>query len=146
MLCVNSYPKAYVDDCRARIDAQLSTYRALLKAARTGAGGEAGLATATARFEPPFFGHLVIALEAFFMHRSRALEQKDGNAMNEVRMLAASLIQHGGVLTADKTIKYDPAKSVLKLKIGEPIGLAEADFARLAKAYFAAIAGTFQGA
>ena len=145
MLCVNSYPKAYVDDCRARVDGQLSTYRALLKAAHKGADDDAPLATATARFEPPFFGHLVIALDAYFMHRSRTLEQKDGNAMNEVRMLAASLIQHAGVLTADKTIKYDPAKSVLKLKIGEPIALAEADFARLAKAYFAAIAATFQG-
>ncbi len=65
--------------------------------------------------------------------------------MNEVRMLAASLIEPGRVLGADKTIKYDPAKSVLKLKIGEPIRLAEADFARLARAYFAAIAATFQG-
>ncbi len=67
MLCVNRYPKAYVDDCRARVDAQLSTYRALLKAARAGVGNEAGLASATERFEPPFFGHLVIALDAYFI-------------------------------------------------------------------------------
>ena len=42
MLCVNSYPKVYVDDCRARVDAQLSAYRSLLKAAHKGAGDDAG--------------------------------------------------------------------------------------------------------
>ncbi|MEO5821918.1 MAG: hypothetical protein ABIT71_15550 [Vicinamibacteraceae bacterium] len=153
MLSVNSYPKAFVDACRTRIDDQVAAYRALLKAAGTSArktagkaaGADAGVAAAAARFEPPFFGHLVIALDAGFMHRSRTLEQKDGNAMNEVRMLSASLVQHGGILAADKTIKYDPATSVLKVKVGDPITIDQAGFVRLAAAYFAAIAATFQG-
>ncbi len=33
-------------------------------------------------------------------------------------------------MCADKTIKYDPAKSVLKCRIGDKITLNEADFAR----------------
>jgi hypothetical protein len=37
---------------------------------------------------------------------------------------------------ADKTIKYDPAKSVLKYKIGAEISLNEKSFATLSKAFF----------
>ena len=64
-------------------------------------------------------------------------------ASAEVRMLAASLLEHGGVLTADSTIKYNPDKAVLKLPIGAPIRLTEAGFTALAEAYFADLTAKF---
>jgi hypothetical protein len=50
----------------------------------------------------------------------------DGNPLNEVRMLCDSILRNGGVLAADKTIKFNPAQSVLKLRVGDPITLTEA--------------------
>lgn len=42
-------------------------------------------------------------------------------------------------MCADKTIKFDPAKSVLKYKVGDEIKLNEEDFALISKAFFAEI-------
>ena len=43
------------------------------------------------------------------------------------------------VLSADKTIKYDPGKSVLNIRVGDEIKLKAADFKVLAAAFFAEI-------
>jgi hypothetical protein len=43
------------------------------------------------------------------------------------------------VMSADKTIKYDPAKSVLKYRFGDEIKLRQAGFMLLSKAFFAEI-------
>lgn len=60
-------------------------------------------ATARARgFEPMFFNHFVMALDNYFVHRARNLEGKDGNPLNEVRLLANSPMSSGGVLTDKK--------------------------------------------
>ena len=48
-------------------------------------------------------------------------------------------MQNGGALSADKTIRLNAAKSVLKYQVGDEIRLSEADFLRLAEAYFAEI-------
>jgi len=64
---------------------------------------------------------------------------KDGNPLNEVRMLCNSMMTNHNILGADKTIKYDPAKSVLKYRFGDQIKLNEADFTRLSGAFFAEI-------
>ena len=58
-------------------------------------------------------------------------------------MLCDSILQKDGVMTADKTIKFDPAKSVLRLQPGDEIRLSEADFVRLSNAFFAEIAAKF---
>ncbi len=137
MLCINEYPGVYVDACRARITSQLASYKSLVKAVPGNATG------ARAAFESHFFNHLVVVLDASFAHRSRTLELKDGNPLNEVRMLAASILQHDAVLTADRSIKYDPTRSVLGLAVGAPIRLTESDFATLSKAYFAEIEAKF---
>ena len=134
MLAMSSYPTPYIEGCRAQMQAQLAAYRALVAAAP---------GPALAEFEPLFFNNLVLVLETCFMHRTRAVEKKDGNPLNEVRMLAASLLEHGGVLTADSTIKYNPDKAVLKLPIGAPIRLTAAGFTALAEAYFAALTAKF---
>ncbi len=43
------------------------------------------------------------------------------------------------MMCADKTIKYDPTKSVLKSRVGDEIKLNEADYMRLSSAFFAEI-------
>ena len=136
MLCMNAYPAAYVDACRACMTAQLAAWGKLRPSVKDAATLEA--------FATPFFNHLVIVLDSCFVHRSRTLELKDGNPMNEVRMLAASILQHGAVLTTDPSIKYKPAAAVLGLNIGDRIALTETQFKSLSDAYFAAIARTFR--
>lgn len=46
---------------------------------------------------------------------------------------------NGATLAADTTIKLNPATSTLKLRVGDEIGLDEADFRLLADAFFAEI-------
>ncbi len=147
MLCVNSYPKAYIDQCRSQMESQLVAYKGLAAAAKKQAGkDDKALNAALRSFDPLFFNNLVFVLDASFVHRSRTLEGKDGNALNEVRMICNSILQGGGVMTADKTIKFDPAKSILKIPVGHEIKLSEADFGLLCQAFFAEIEARFSSA
>jgi hypothetical protein len=52
-------------------------------------------------------------------------------------MLCDSMLRSQGVLNADKTIKYTPETSVLKLRIGDEIRLDEKQFLALFEAFFA---------
>jgi hypothetical protein len=106
MLCVNRYTTDYIDECRTRMDAQLAAYRALVATRQR-------QTWPSNRSSRCFFANLVVALEGSFVHRSRTLELKDGNALNEVRTLSNSIINNR-VMAADKTIKYDPSKSVFE--------------------------------
>ncbi len=137
MLGMRTYPKNYVADCRAHIDANVKAYRDLLSATRKDA------VAAVKAFEATFFSDLVLVLDEFFVHRLRAVEGKDGNALNEVRMLSQSIMNNHGVLQADKTITYDPAKSVLKYAIGDQVKLTEEDFVRLSDAFLSEIETKF---
>ena len=40
------------------------------------------------------------------------MEGKDGNPLNEVRILCNSMMNNNNKMCADKTIKFDSAKSV----------------------------------
>lgn len=82
---------------------------------------------------------MILTLDSHFIHRARALEKKDGNPLNEVRMLTSLIMNNNSVMCADKTIKYDPAKSVLKRRVGDRITLNEAEFTRLGSAFLAEI-------
>ena len=135
MLGMNKYPKKYIDEARANIDSLLSQYRKLAKSA--------GSSPALNALEPNLFNHLVLVLDQYFVHRLRGQEGKDGNPLNEVRMLCNSIMLNQGVLKADGTIKYHAADAVLKLEIGARIALDEAGFSRLAKAYFEEIGKKF---
>jgi hypothetical protein len=83
MLMVSSYAKDYVDACRAKVTAQLASYRKVL------AGKPAGRET----FEHQFFNHMILALDHYFVHRGRAM---DGNPLNEVRMLCDAIMENEG--------------------------------------------------
>ncbi len=123
MLATNTYQPAYIDACRSRIDEQVASYKALKLAS-------------AAKFERQLCHNLVLVLDRSFVHRTRGREGKDGNPLNEVRMLCDSILENDGVLAANKTIKYDAASSVTKLAVGSQITLTLADFVRLYKAFF----------
>lgn len=95
MLCVNSYKQDYIDECRSRMESQLVAYKTLLAAAKAKTGtGNAAFNSAVGSL---FFNNLVVVLDGFFAHRSRTLEGKDGNPLNEFRMIGTSLLRnHGG--------------------------------------------------
>ncbi len=136
MLCMNNYSQEYVDECRIKIEAQVAAYRDLVEAAGDSAS-TSRLVDAAYAFEPTFFNNMVLVLENYFVHRSRTLEKKDGNPLNEVRILCNSLLNNNGMMTADKSIKLDTTRSVLRHQFGDEIKVREADFKQLSKAFFA---------
>jgi len=131
---MKTYSQGYIDACRARVDAGVRAYR---KQAGKSPSGE---------FEHRFFNDQVLLLDYMFVHRLAGIEGKDGNPLNEVRVLCNSIRLNKGKLQVDKLpgwpnsagsgIKLPPEKSVLKLEPGAAVKLTEADFVRLAKAFF----------
>ena len=138
---MKKYPKAYIAACRARVDADLRAYRSQ--------AGE----TPSKEFEARFFNDQVLLLDYMFVHRLSGIEGKDGNPLNEVRVLCNSILLNRGKLQVDRLpgwpnsavagIKLPPEKSVLKLKAGDEIRLSEADFERLSQAFFAELEKKF---
>jgi hypothetical protein len=122
MVGMRSFTKEYVDSCRAKVKKDVASFKKY---------------AAPEPLETTFFNNMVIVLDRMFVHRFRAVEGKDGNPLNEVRLLCDSMTGSNNQLQMDNTIKYDPDGSVLKLRVGDEIRLNEADFARLSSAFFA---------
>ena len=139
VLAVTSYPEVYVQLTAAKVDEQLASYAALAAAVKGNAKAEAALAA----FAPGYFNAMLLALDHHFMHRMRGAEGKDGNPLNEVRMLGDAIMEHDGVLQENKTIKYSAAKAVAGVAVGETIALDVETFGRLAKAYVVEIGKRF---
>jgi len=112
---VNAYPADYVTASRARFAALLDAYRHLTDGPSTDPRAD------NAEFEPRFIGSVIVSLDASFVHRVRAQEGKDGNPLNEIRMLADSILTNDGILAPNTTIKYVAEHSVAGIEIGEPI-------------------------
>ena len=137
MLGMKAYTKDYIDACRARVDADLRAYRK-----------QVGRAPSK-EFEARFFNDQVLLLDYIFVHRLSGIEGKDGNPLNEVRVLCNSLLLNQGKLQVDKltgwpssavsSLTLPPEKSLLGLEMGDDINLSEDDFVRLSKAFFAEI-------
>jgi hypothetical protein len=133
MLGMRTYEKAYLSAWRAKVDADVNAFK------RHG----------SKELEAAFFNNLVLKMEYMFEHRLTPIEGKDGNPLNEVRVLANSIVLNRGKLQVDRLpgwpnfasagIKLPPEKSVLGLKAGDEVKLNEAEFARLAQAFLAEI-------
>lgn len=136
MLAMNKYPQTYIDSCRSRVDAQLDEFRNLAAAAKTIEAKNPSFDKAFAAVESAFFNNMIIVLDSYFTYRTRAVEKKDGNPINEVRVMASSMLSNGEIMMADSTITLNPAKSVLKYEIGDKIRVTEQDFELIAKAFF----------
>ena len=137
MLGVSSYSKEYVGACRGQMEAQLAAYWSLLTTKDAAGSAEA------ATFGVLFFNNLILVLDSYFVHRLRGKEGKDGNPLNEVRMLANSILTGQARLLGDKTIKYKPDTAVLHLDVGDEICVDFSQFVALCEAYFSTIETTF---
>ncbi|MFB5089202.1 hypothetical protein PGC35_18745 [Psychrobacillus sp. PGGUH221] len=144
MLSVYAYSQEYINECRLKVDIQLKTYENLITTAKKQAGNSnVELKSAIESFEPNFFNNMVLVVDNYFNNRSRNLEKKDGNPLNEVRMLCDSIKENNCILIPNKTIIYDHSKSVLKYQIGDEIKLRKEDFVLLSKEFFAEIESKF---
>ena len=142
MLGMKSYAPEYISACRARVDEDLRAYWEQLGSAPS------------VEFEHRFFNDQVLLLDYMFVHRLAGIEGKDGNPLNEVRVLCNSLLLNGGVFQPEKlpdwptsagaSCKLPPEKSVLGLNVGDKVQLSEADFIRLANAFFGEIERRFR--
>jgi hypothetical protein len=122
MLSVKKYTKEHVSFCKKKIQNDISIFESQK--------------IANADFEQAYFNNMVVVLESMFMHRMRGQEGKDGNPLNEVRMLCGSLMLGQTKLKDDTTIKYVPEKSVAKIKIGSGIEINGKVFKELADKFF----------
>ena len=137
MLGMKTYSQDYIDACRARVEANLRAYRK-----------QVGKAPAK-EFEDRFFKDQVLLLDYMFVHRLSGIEGRDGNPLNEVRVLCNSTLLNKGKLQVDRLqgwpnsavsgLKLPPEKSLLKLQVGDQVRLTESDFVRLSRAFFAEI-------
>lgn len=66
---------------------------------------------------------LALHLELAFVGRARSQEGADGNALNELRMIARSLLEGDGLLLDDATVAYSSERAVLGIAVGDPIVL-----------------------
>jgi hypothetical protein len=86
---------------------------------------------------------MTLVLDRYFVHRLRSSTGKDGNPINDVELLADSLMNNGGELRGNNVIKYKPEESVLKLELGDPIRIRAAEFERLSTAFLADLESKF---
>jgi hypothetical protein len=122
MLSENSYSREYIDTSRERVASQVAAFDKL--------------AGVDADFEHAFFNNMVIVLNAYFANRMRGMEGKDGNPLNEVRVLSNSMMGNGETLAPDNAITWRPEATVLGLDVGDPIRIDRDAFLRLAHAFF----------
>lgn len=87
-------------------------------------------------FERRFFEHTIPALDRYSVQRGRTKEGKDGNPLNEVRMLCDALMENQGRMCANETTRYRPERSILRFWAGDEIRLNADDFARRSAAFF----------
>jgi len=142
MLGRKDYTTEELDAATAAVGETLAAYRALVDAIGR-ATDDPDVAAALEAFEPRLFGELTLALDRRFVHRLRVVTGKDSNALNEVELMAESLMDNGGVLRANKVIRLKPGETVLKIEPGDRIALSAAQFERLADAFLGEIAAKF---
>lgn len=127
-----TYTSDEVEACRDNVDALLAAWGA----------NEVEDAT----LESLVFTQGVVVLDAWFVHRSRDLEGTDGNPMNEVRVVADSVVANDGTLRVEGAIAWDAEHTVLGLAVGDEVEVTANGYERLAAAYLAAIEATYSRA
>src|SRR3954454_18076353 len=134
---MRQYDGDYIDACRSRVETQTAMFREVARAARDhGDADMSGLEGALESLESEYFNNMLLVLEGYFVHRLLEVEGKDGNALNEVRLLARSLMENGGTVVEDSELRLDPERSVLGLRAGEPVRLTLQQYPRLSNAFF----------
>jgi len=129
MLGRKDYTQQEFDSAKTAVADQLSSFRKV-------ANLVGKTSSALDEFEGLYFNNMVVVLDRYFVHRIRPITGKDGNPLNEVELIADSLINNGGVFRGNNVIKYVPESSVVKLRAGDAIKLKAADFELLSAAFF----------
>jgi hypothetical protein len=142
MLGRKDYTQEELDQATRTVEQQLAAYKSLVKALN-GAGDDPEVAAALEAFEPLLFNNMTLVLDRYFVHRLRMTTGKDGTPVNEVELLADSLMNNDGRLRGNNVIKYKPEESVLKLEPGDPINIDAARFEQLSKAFLAELDAKF---
>jgi hypothetical protein len=124
-----SYTTEELESCRDHVDALLAAWEAD--------------AVEDSTLEGLVFVQAVVALDAWFVHRLRSQEGKDGNPMNEVRVLADSVVANDGIVRVEGGIRWVPERTVLGLGVGDEVVVTANGFERLAAAYLAAVEATY---
>jgi len=124
MLLRTGYDCHYVAACRESVGAAVEEMR------RVQAGSAA-------------WNQLVPALDRWFSLRNPKVEGRDGNPINEVRMIAESVTEHSSVIVVPKGIKLAAETSVLGFEEGEEISLDGDAFERLFDAFLAEVEEKF---
>lgn len=124
MLLRTGYDRPYVAACRESVGAAVEELR------RVGAGSAA-------------WNQMVPALDRWFSLRNPKVEGRDGNPINEVRVIAESVTEHGSVMAVPRGIKLAPESSVLGFEEGEEISLDGDAFERLFDAFLAEVEEKF---
>jgi hypothetical protein len=130
MLGRKDYTKDELDHAKAAVAEQLAAYRTFAR-------------VATTDFEALYFNNMLLVLDRYFVHRVRAVTGKDGNPINEVELLAESLMNNDGIFRGNSVLKYAPEQSVVKVKVGDRIRLTADQFDRLSAAFFAEMEAKF---
>jgi hypothetical protein len=138
-----SYTKEEFNFGKKTIADQVAAHRKLAKAVTATKDKKAE--TALAEFDAAFYNNMVFVLDRLFVHRFAGpdYEGKDGNPLNELRIICDSLLLHDGIMRADRQIKLPPDKSVVGIAVGDRIALTEAQFEKLADAFFEELAKRF---
>ena len=124
-----TYTSDEVESCRDNCDALIAAWGA----------NEVDDST----LESLVFGQAVVVLHTWFGHRRRELEGDDGNALNEVRVIADSIVDNDAVLRVEGPITWVPERTVLRLDVGDDVQITANGFERLTAAYLAAIESTY---
>ncbi len=124
-----TYTSDEVESCRDNCDALLAAW------------GANDIEDST--LESLVFGQAVVVLHTWFGHRRRELEGGDGNPMNEVRVIADSIVDNDAVLRVEGPITWVPERTVLRLDVGDDVQITANGFERLTAAYLAAIEATY---
>src|ERR1700709_975055 len=90
MLGMKVYDTNYIASCRETIERNVQAYQA-----QSGSNQDA-------EFEAIYFNAQVTLLAYMSVHRLSGIEGKDGNPLNEVRVLCNSLLLKGGRLQVDR--------------------------------------------
>lgn len=137
MLASSKYTKEYIDECRSKVELQMSTYYNLTaKARHLDKTNDRSLHHTIEAFEHSFLNNMVLLLDAMFVHRTRAIEGKDANALHEVRILCNSILRNNHKMLHDNNIRLDNLSSILKYNSGNDIRMSVAEFEKLAKSFF----------
>ncbi|MEO5745974.1 MAG: hypothetical protein ABIQ53_15480 [Terracoccus sp.] len=143
MLEIKAYDPDYVASCRARDESQAGIFHEVVMAARSHGEDGSDLESAVDSLESEYFNNMLIVLEGYFVHRMREVEGTDGNALNEVRLVAASLMKNGGTMMADPQLTLDPTRSLLGLEVGDSVRLTAEQYRRVSDAFFREIERRF---